>query len=118
MYCSKCGAPIQEHFCRVCGEKVRSQSELFRMEERRRRNRFCKNHTDNVPYYITPAEACWYLIYGKLELRPFVAHDGKVRPDAYKDLDRVEKLALKLFDRMKGEADRVLAEEREVSGNE
>lgn len=114
MYCSKCGALLHESkFCPVCKEKVRSQAELFRMEERRRRNRFCKNHTDNVPYYIAPAEACWYLILGKLELKPFVSNDGKVRPDAHKDLARVEKLALKLFDRMKGEVDRVLAEEKE-----
>lgn len=114
MYCSKCGALLHESkFCPVCKEKVRSQAELFRMEERRRRNRFCKNHTDDVPYYITPAEACWYLVYGKLELKPFVSNDGKVRPDAHKDLARVEKLALKLFDRMKDEVDRVLAEEKE-----
>ena len=114
MYCSKCGALLHEgKFCPVCKEKVRSQAELFRMEERRRRNRFCKNHTDNVPYYIIPAEACGYLILGKLELKPIVSNDGEVRPDAHRDLARVEKLALKLFDRMKSEVDRVLEEEKE-----
>ena len=42
-----------------------------------------------------------------------MSNDGEVRPDAHRDLARVEKLALKLFDRMKSEVDRVLEEEKE-----
>ena len=55
----------------------------------------------------------WILDDDKLELKPFVSNDGEVRPDAHRDLARVEKLALKLFDRMKSEVDRVLEEEKE-----
>lgn len=67
MYCSKCGAPVTENYCTVCGKRIRSDIELFRAEERQKRNGFIRSRKDR-PYSTHLAEMCWYAIAGRTRL--------------------------------------------------
>lgn len=103
MYCSKCGAPVTENYCTVCGKRTRSEIELFRIEERRKRNGFIRSRK-NRPYSTHIAEMCWYAVAGKTRLEDCAdwMHEG-VFPDARKRLSRVEALANKLYAKMEAE---------------
>lgn len=103
MYCSKCGAPVTENYCTVCGKRTRSEIELFRIEERRKRNGFIRSRKDR-PYSTHIAEMCWYAVAGKTRLEDCVdwMHD-RVFPDARQCLTRVEELANRLYAKMEAE---------------
>lgn len=98
MFCRKCGAAVSGNFCCVCGERVRSALEIFRLDERRKKTAFKKSvKADISGTLIHLADACWAAADRKCELHRAVTGSGKVQPDAYDRLQKTADLARRLY---------------------
>lgn len=82
MYCSNCGTVASGNFCCMRGRPIRSPIEVFRKEERRRKNAFIRARNDRV-YSGHIAEACWCAVVAKLNPHVCVDQFGQLHPDAY-----------------------------------
>ena len=102
MYCSNCGTVASGNFCCMCGRPIRSPIEVFRKEERRRKNAFIRARNDRV-YSGHIAEACWCAVVAKLKPHVCVDQFGQLHPDAYLILAREAELAAKLYAKMEAE---------------
>lgn len=98
MFCSKCGAAVTGRYCSKCGQRIRSQMEEFRLNERRRKAAFL-NQRRSPHFTLDVADACWRAADNKFDLGGCV-WNGLVSPDAYDRLEKVEDFAGQLYARL------------------
>lgn len=101
MFCKKCGAVVTGNYCCVCGERIRSEVDEFRLAERRKRAAF-KNTLGILPMAGRIASACWDAASLKYDLCG-CSNGGLLCCDAYERLQKVDTLARKLFIRLREE---------------
>lgn len=100
MYCTKCGAVVIGKYCSVCGQRVRSEMEEYKLLKRRAEREYKRvctqnGHADLYTNHI--ANACWLAALAKYEKRPDEARWSEV----IASLDKIDCTARALFDKLK-----------------
>lgn len=64
MYCKKCGAAVVGKFCSVCGERVRTNEQEYRLAMSRAKKSFVREKTNQNPgcnlICDRVADICWF----------------------------------------------------------
>lgn len=96
MFCKKCGAAVSGKYCCVCGTRIRTQLEEYRMAEKRAQRAFMFEKPFEGLFNQHLASACWLMAGAK-----FTSHsvdcNGSVAPDAYENLRKAENYARELY---------------------
>ena len=97
MFCKNCGAAVSGKYCCVCGTRIRTQLEEYRVAERRARKAFEFEIPSRDLFKQHLASACWLMAEAKFTTESVDPETGEVVPGAYENLRKAENYARELY---------------------